>query len=475
LRIAFIVDNPFRDLQGLTLLAMHLCQQGAHCFLVPMYLSSWEIWSIAPDFILCHYLRKNNQAAIQAAIQAGIKTGLLDTEGGVSQAMDAYGQALAPDAGTRYGLSVICSWGPLFAEYAVKKSWYLARQMEITGQPRFDFYAPIWRDAALTLAAAAREVASPFILINSNVFMVNSAFQTPEQDVEMYVKVFGFDRDTVLEWKELERQKMAGMVEMTNDLARTFPEVNFVFRPHPFEKAETYQDLMEPRDNLFIIKKGAVHGWILRALAVIQHGCSTSVEAGMTMVPSLSPRWVKSATSVETSEAVSVPCETREELFSHISRIIEGEYQIPAGVKANIDRIIADRFYRIDGFSHRRVGGAIFRVLQEDPAGVDLDECRRRYWGHDGSFKGWLRMHLRKALGITPDRPVRFWRKNGAQNWQKTDKYFNAAQVNEIVKAMEPAAVKNFPGNWRPVKVDLATEDYLLPHKTGESVVIKPL
>lgn len=474
MRLAFIVDNPLRDLPGLTLLALHLCQQGAQCFLVPMYLSSWEIWSIAPDFILYHYLRKNNQAAIQAAIQAGIKTGLLDTEGGVSQEMDTYAQALAPDAATRYGLSVVFSWGPLFAEYAVRESWYLDHQLEITGNPRFDFYAPLWREATLNYSPFAGEISAPFILINNNVHLVNSCFQTPKQEVEMYVKVFGFDRSMVLRWLELERQKMADMVDLTNDLIRTFPDVNFVFRPHPFEKIETYQELLEPRDNLFIIKKGSVAGWILRAAAVIQHGCATALEAGMARVPSLSPRWINSASKVGTSEEVSVPCETKQELFSHISQIIAGEYQLPPGVQDKIDGIIYDRYYRLDGRSYQRVGEAILRVLPEDAARVDLDYCRRRYWGLDGSPKGWLRMRLRKALGLTPAQPLRFWQKNLADNWQNTDKYFNAAQVKEIVKAIEPVAVKNFPGSWRPVTVDLAGEDYLIPHKAGESVVLKP-
>jgi surface carbohydrate biosynthesis protein len=475
-RLAFIVDNPFRDLPGLTLLSMYLCQQGAHCFLVPMYLSQQETWSLAPDFILCHYLRINNQAEIKSAMQAGIKVGLLDTEGGVSQAMAAYGQALAPDADTRFGLSVVCAWGPLFSDYAVRESWYLADQLKLTGHPRFDFYGDPWREAAVNRSTTAGEVASPFVLINSNVFLVNSCFQTPEKDIEMYVNVFGFDRDTVLRWQELEQQKMAAMIDLTNNLAETFPEVNVVFRPHPFEKTTTYQELMKPRPNLFVIKKGSVDGWILRSLAVIQHGCSTAVEAGMAGVPSFSPRWINSATSVETAEAVSVPCETQEELFSCISQLIKGTYEIPAGVHDNIERIVSERFYRIDGCSHQRVGQAILQAVKDDSARVDLDYCRRQYWAYDGSLKGWLGTQAKKVLGLTPDQSLFFWRKNNRPpDWHKTDKYFDARQVDELVQTIEPVAVKNFSGKWRRVKVASTSEDYIFPHQTAESVVIKPI
>jgi surface carbohydrate biosynthesis protein len=474
MRLALIVDNPFRDLPGLTLLSMYLCQQGAHCFLVPMYLSRQETWSIAPDFILCHYLRRNNQAEIQSFIQGGIKVGLLDTEGGISTAMDDYGQAIAPDATIRFGLSLICSWGPLFSDYAARESWYRASQLKITGHPRFDFYGDPWREAAVNRSKTAGEVASPFVLINSNVFLVNSCFQPAGEQIELYVKVFGYERKTVLRWQELEQQKMAGMVDLTNNLAETFPEVNVVFRPHPFEKTATYQELMKPLHNLFVVKAGSVDGWILRSLAVIQHGCSTAVEAGMAGVPSFSPRWINSATNVETAEAVSVPCETKDNLFAHISQIIQGTYQIPTAVKDNIDRIIYERFYRIDGCSHQRVGQAILQAVKDDSARVDLDYCRRQYWAHDGSLKGWLGTQLKKILGMTPDQSLFFWKKNAFLNWQNTDKYFNAAQVRELVETIEPTAVKNFPGKWRPVKVAAASEDYVFPHQTAESVVIKP-
>jgi hypothetical protein len=232
---------------------------------------------------------------------------------------------------------------------------------------------------------------------------------------------------------------------------------------------------MKPRHNLFIVKEGSVDGWILRSLAVIQHGCSTAVEAGMAGVPSFSPRWINSATAVETAEAVSVPCETKEKLFSHISQIIQGKYQIPTVVKDNIDRIIYERFYRIDGYSHQRVGQAILQALNKNSTRVDLDYCRRQYWAHDGSLKGWLGTQLKKILGMTPDQSLFFWKKNAFLNWQNTDKYFNAAQVRELVETIEPTAVKNFSGKWRRLKVATASEDYVFPHQRAESVVIKPI
>ena len=60
-RVALLVDNPYRDLPGLVLVATRLCQEGVICYLVPFNLQGSEIWALAPDFVLLNYLRTVNE------------------------------------------------------------------------------------------------------------------------------------------------------------------------------------------------------------------------------------------------------------------------------------------------------------------------------------------------------------------------------------------------------------------------------
>jgi hypothetical protein len=89
-RIALTVDNPYRDLAGLVLVAWRLCQAGATCFLVPMNLQGAEIWPLMPDFVLLNYLRTNNEELARYMMEVGIQVGVLDTEGGIFSPIDQW-------------------------------------------------------------------------------------------------------------------------------------------------------------------------------------------------------------------------------------------------------------------------------------------------------------------------------------------------------------------------------------------------
>ena len=81
MRVGILVDNPFRDLPGLTLLAWKLCQEGISCQLIPVNLRENEIWPLAPDFLLLNHFRTIYEPLVERLLSAGIDVGILDTEG----------------------------------------------------------------------------------------------------------------------------------------------------------------------------------------------------------------------------------------------------------------------------------------------------------------------------------------------------------------------------------------------------------
>ena len=281
MRIALIVDNPFRDLPGLVLLARYLCLQGATCYLVPFNRCELEVWPLAPDYLLMNHLRSVTQDLARRAMDAGIKVGVLDTEAGVLTSVGAFAKTMASDTSIRHGISDFLSWGSKLADYAAQEDWYLREQIAVTGHPRFDYYAEPWRQAALRMSPYADHHPRPMVLINGSFTLINPQFKTPEGEIRMLVRRFGYEEGQVREWHDIQRQTMLQMAELANHLASRFPEVSFVVRPHPFEKLETYHHLLDRRANLCAVKKGTVDGWILRSVAVIQRSCSTAVEAGL--------------------------------------------------------------------------------------------------------------------------------------------------------------------------------------------------
>ena len=481
-RVALIVDNPYRDLPGLVLLATRLCQEGVTCYLVPFNLQSSEIWPLAPDFVLLNYLRTNNERFARQLAEVGIRLGVLDTEGGVLVNLDSYGDSLAQDQEVRAQVACYCSWGPRLVEQAVHCRWFAPRQAAVTGSPRFDFYAMPWWQVALRASSAyAAAHDHNLILVNGNFTLSNPRFQSPEAEVRMLVEHFGYDLDYVLEWQRTEQRTMHELAALTNRLARRFPEATFVYRPHPFERLETFEGLLEKRENLHLIKAGTVDGWILRAQAVIQCSCSTAIEAGMAGVPALLPAWIPTAVNMPAAEDVSVQCETEEELVQTLESILTGNFERPAYIQHRLEEVISEWFYRVDGRAHERVADCILRSLSADGSRLRLHKCRDLAYGlgSPGTSLRWrAQATLRKTLGLSVHWSFRRWAPVPADLswWDNSEKYFDARQVRILVDAIQACAQDGSKEPLRKVGVESAQErgDYHFGYLQGRSVTVFP-
>ena len=480
MKIALIVDNPYRDLPGSVLLAAYLCHYGATCYLVPFNLQFGEIWSLAPDFVLLNYLRTNNQEFVRRLMSAGIKAGVLDTEGGVLRDVDAYAETMAPDPTVRHGISHFFSWGPKLANHANEKEWYLDKQIAVTGNPRFDFYVHPWREGVLKVPSDADKLTKPLVLINGNFPLSNPCFKTPLQEVDVYVNLFDYDEKEVLRWQEADRKTMLEMTVLVNRLSSHFPEVTFVYRPHPFEKLETYTDLLDSRSNLHLVKQGTVDGWILRSTAVIQRNCSTAIEAGLARIPVLSPAWIPIYKAMETVEDVSLQCKTEADLINRLGAVLEGQQKIPVTIDAAFDEIITNWFYKIDGKAHQRIGDCILQSLSTNRSPIQSKHFRNVAYGtyrQNMSFSSKVASSIRKTFKLPVDYSFRnlLDRKNIQSDWEHSDKYFDFRQVSTMINAILNCSQHNSKKTQYKISVGPTNEhDYYLPYIQGKSVILSP-
>lgn len=457
MRIALIVDNPYRDLPGLVLLAAHLCRQGATCFLVPMYFSD-QLCMLAPDLVLFNYIRVNNQEQVRLMQEMGIKVCVLDTEGGVLADMEHYTKTLAPDPVLYRNVSCFFSWGPKLAENLKRGGWYGEDQVVVTGAPRFDFYVPPLRCAALRSSPYVESYSPPLVLINGNFPIANPRFQTPEEEVKALVERFGYDRDRALEWQRAAGQAMREMAALSNRLARKFPRVTFVYRPHPFESAETYESLLERRENLHLSKAGTVDGWILRAKAVIQRSCSTAIEAGMAGVPALMPSWIPTAVSMPTAEDVSIHCDTEDDLTRTLCAVLAGDFYPPKDVLHRLESVIADWFYKVDGHAHERVAARLLGLPWEDGRRARVEKCRDFVYRprSDAPLKLRARAEVLKRLRLPVHWSFRRWGSVGAEpdlDWRVgSEKHFDAGTVNRLLDSFRACEPGGPPGQWRGMR-----------------------
>jgi surface carbohydrate biosynthesis protein len=477
-KIALIVDNPYRDLPGLVLVALHLCQQDCTCFLVPAGLKDREIWTLVPDFVLLHNFRTDKEASARRMLRVGMRLGVLDTEGGVFRGFEQYAETLARDASLRHGVSCFCSWGPRLAGHALEQGWFRDSQVTVTGAPRLDFYAPPWREASLNMPWLADAPPEPVVLINGNFSLANPLFRTPREAAAYKISRWGYEEQTVLRSLEAERAAMLEMVALANRLAAALPDVTFVYRPHPFENPETYRELLDQRRNLHVVKRGTVDGWILRSRAVIQRGCSTAIEAAAAGVPAFSPGWIRAPVDFPAVDAVSLFSSTLDELTDGVRQAVNGGVSLPERLQHNLRQVLADWFFAVDGNAGERVAAAILRAAGSQTGAVSPARCLDALDGLMEPAVPWTvraRAIARRSLRRSIHWSFRRWRDVVDLSWDRDQRFFDAAAVRSLVDVIQPVA-QAARGAWRPVAVSSALErgGYHFAYAHGRSVALSP-
>lgn len=477
-RIAIILDNPVRDLPGLSLLALELCRRGSSVYLVPMYLAE-EIFALAPDFVLLNYLRKISRGLVAGFLENEIPYGVLDTEGGpVSGDLEGF-KYLCDDAEVNAGVSSVCCWGTFSAEDFFQRKIYSPESIRVTGQPRFDLYSSPWRNAVLQMAPYIEPSLQPYVLICSNFALTTCQYGSREKMRDAVVKNYGIEAGKFDAMQDEEEVAIDQMVDCILGLAKQFPKVNFVYRPHPFEDASSYSDRFQKCDNIRVIKQGNVGGWMIAAKAVIQLTCTTCYDAWFAGTPSFRPGWIAQTSGIGYETAVNDVAESMEDLTAKLSSVFEQTYQKEPG-EVEKDRGLVGRYFGIpDGRAHVRVADSIIEAVN-----FATRESRRQKLARkkaaifsDSEFRssllGRLRIFLFSKLGYQPGwRPKDLaTRKEWIEKYLTSPKYFSDSMIRSWIGALSAAAGMPCP------QVHWATErnGYPFGGKYGKSIVVEPI
>ena len=492
-RIALIVDNPFRDLPALTLVASKLCEQGHICYLVPFNLYEKEILFLMPDFVLLHYLRENNQGFVKLLSSFGIKLGILDTEGiynnvpkdsnvslndgsysGASSEYDEYYVIMGKDAGARAGIDCYCCWNESFANYLIESNWYKKNNVYVTGVPRSDLFCSELKNLSLSFNQIAKDFAEPLVLINGSFPLVQPLFQSTEKEIDMMVEMYHYDRSYMLEWVNIEREACVQYIQLSNDVAQTFPSIQFVFRPHPFENLELYEKNLLKLPNLHLIKKGSLDSWLHKASALIHYrNCTTSIEGGLANVPVFSADWLKVHKRMPQLENISLSIKDIDDLKHYINELLNKTFVMPKNIKEDVEKLKSSLYFKTDGKAHERVASAILNAMDISTKHFELKKARTYVNNNflqpkNIIFK--LIAYVRNLMNISIHWSFTKLKYNFEKEltWDKTQKHYSHEQVNEML--LKISEITN-----QKLKVRKADyiNDYNLGYREGRSVVIE--
>lgn len=160
-----------------------------------------------------------------------------------------------------------------------------ADKMTIAGNPRWDVMRPELRGLFAEEVEAFRRAHAPFILINTNIGLMNSAKGTADQLVDKLAKAGKVDlsqpddKKFIDDLKAFESANFEVVPGLIKRLLAEFPDHNVVLRPHPTEKLEAYEAAIKGDPRARIVREGSAAPWIAASDGMIHTSCTTATEA----------------------------------------------------------------------------------------------------------------------------------------------------------------------------------------------------
>jgi len=359
-KVCLVVDNPLRDLEGITLIAWHLAKQNIDCYIVPMYNQAFDIISLKPDLVIINYLRPNNINLLLRYKKDNIKICVLDTEGSPGKNLSKFA-GFVSKIKERDLVDIYCLWGRDQYNTFKQNKLFNDKKLKLTGCPRYDFCVYPYNKTLPQIFNKKK-----FILINTTFPVGNPKFTLNYKIEENAMVAMGYPRDfakTYAKDSYLSCKKIIGIIEKICD---RFQDFNFVLRPHPFESSKPYEVLLE-KQNFHISQTKTAIEWLNQCEALIHLNCQTAIEAVMMGKEPISIEWINTPhLKIEGPPGnISHIAKNFEELVSFIECIIYKRKLKPSKEMINErNQLISSRLFKNDGRSSYRVSKVIYEFLK---------------------------------------------------------------------------------------------------------------
>jgi surface carbohydrate biosynthesis protein len=256
-----------------------------------------------------------------------------------------YSRRLSPVA-IRY-VSHLFAWGEDNADL-----WrgypHLPQEMPIhvTGNPRNDMLRPELHAFYSEEVRAIRERYGEYLLVNTNFNHVNAFFPAqnlfkpakhPGEAPQFGKAGVGMTRQFAEALRDQKQAVFDSFQRVIPELARAFPKLTVIVRPHPTEGPDVYRRLAAGIGNIHVTNEGNVVPWLMGTKALVHNGCTTGVEAFMMQVPAFSFRPSVSE-AIDTTfyvlpHGLSHQCFAADELIVRVEQVLRGGLGAAAGAE----------------------------------------------------------------------------------------------------------------------------------------------
>lgn len=320
------IEVKARDVDSRVYLAMQLAEHNYGCLLGRKSGVHRRMFSAQVPFLyITKGARINSAEFFDRIVHHQGKIIYLDEEGALYVDWNDFYDRTHPEI--LKNVELYFSWGTRQKKLLLSKCASIpADRIVVTGHPRFDLRKRRFQSVyqcGLTTSDDQR----PVILINTNFGAYNNV--VPLHDEIEFLEITSkraHDHQFYFRKYHYEAVLVDYFTDLAAYLAKVFADHLVVLRPHPVEKLETYQQPLSKLENVLVSKDGTAHEWIVRSKAVIQHDCTTGIEARFFGTPVVSFQPISNdEVSVDIALRIGRIAKTREEVAAIVAKV--GDYE----------------------------------------------------------------------------------------------------------------------------------------------------
>lgn len=219
---------------------------------------------------------------------------------------------------------VITTWGKWQTEALMKIT---STPVICTGTPYIEFCKPKYSPACAELDASITNGLTDYLLINTRFVFANGVH--PPYTAFTGNPAYAYKGASQRYWRQnfsCEMSMLGAFINMIERVAKTFPELNIVLRPHPSESSVFYKGLFKDFKNVTVTNAGHVISWIRNASCVLTNGCTTSVQAEVCGKPVLNyqPDFIPQGDTLV--DGIGLKIANEEDVISAIGKVIKQDY-----------------------------------------------------------------------------------------------------------------------------------------------------
>jgi len=209
------------------------------------------------------------------------------------------------------------------------------RPIHIVGNPRADLLRPEFEGFFEDHVREIKNRFGDFILINTNFGTINGFYPgmnvcypdaNAADGLALGRGAIGFERDFAVRLYSYRMQVLDKMTAMVPAIAKAFPDVNIILRPHPAENRAYWREHLAGLTNVHVEANGNVVPWLQACSVLIHNGCTTAIEGYILKRPVIAYVPVPSGEEFATNppNSVSDAVSTVDGVIEKVSAVLAG-------------------------------------------------------------------------------------------------------------------------------------------------------